>query len=83
MQASGIASHFLFRMAQSLFIFDTGSAPLNVYQLSFVRFWPVFSLSYTVSLPFLIFCCQFVAREHTPRICLRSLIYHRNAHRIK
>ena len=47
----------------SLFVLDTGGTLLNVYQLSFVCFQPVFSLSYTVSLPFLIFCCQFVARN--------------------
>ena len=46
-----------------LFVLDTGGTLLNVYQLSFVCFQPVFSLSYTVSLPFLIFCCQFVARN--------------------
>ena len=45
-----------------LFMLDTGKALLNEYQLSFVCFYPLFSLSYTVSLPFLIFCCQFVAR---------------------
>ena len=44
-------------------VLDTGGTLLNVYQLSFVCFQPVFSLSYTVSLPFLIFCCQFVARN--------------------
>ena len=51
------------RQILQLFILDAGKALLNVYQLSFVRYQPFFSLSYTVSLPFLIFCCQFVARN--------------------
>ena len=46
----------------SLFVLVTGGTFLNGFRLSFMRIWPVFSLSYTVSLPFLIFCCQFVAR---------------------
>ena len=45
----------------SLFVLDTRRALLNAYQLSSICFQPLFSLSYTVSLPFLIFCCQFVA----------------------
>lgn len=51
-----------------LFVLNTGKALLNVYQLSSVFFWPVFSLSYTVSLTFPIFCCQFVARGHVQRL---------------
>ena len=39
-----------------LFVLDTGGTLLNVYQLSFVCFQPVFSLSYTVFL--LPICCQ-------------------------
>ena len=45
-------------------ILVTGGTFLNVFKLSFMRIWPVFSLSYTVSLPFLTFCCQFVASKY-------------------
>ena len=59
-----------------LFVLDTVKALLNVYQLGFVFFEPDFSLSYTVSLPFLIFCCQNVARGIiTPRSFQMSCLY--------
>ncbi len=60
--------------ASRLFVLDTGRALLNVYQLSFVCILPVFSLSYTVSLPFLTFCCQFVATERLFHLPVSSLI---------
>ena len=66
-----------------LFVLDTGKTTLNVYQLSFVCFQPVFSLSYALSLPFLIFCCQFVARDPSLPTCPGSLICHHNDRRIE